>query len=90
MGPSGHVLIIMDLIRSLSKSSLEQLREAIFTKLYLQITYNLCMRQGDKWKAAYSMTSGHYEYLVMPYVLSLAKSIIQSLINDCKTCWGAS
>lgn len=33
-------------------------------------------------KIAFSTTSGHYEYLVMPYGLSSAPSVFQCLIND--------
>lgn len=65
-------------------SALEQLRSAtLFTKLDLCSAYNLvCIREGDGWKTAFSTTSGHYEYLVMPYGLANSPSVFQNLINN--------
>jgi hypothetical protein len=52
-------------------TAVESLHGARFyTKLDLSSTYYLqCIRAGDEWKTAFSTTSGHYEYLVMPYGL---------------------
>ncbi len=65
-------------------SALEQLRSAqFFTKLDLRCAYNLIrIREGDEWKTAFSTTSGHYEYRVMPFGLVNSPSVFQSFIND--------
>ncbi len=65
-------------------AALEQLRMAkYFTKLDLRNAYNLIrIREGDEWKTAFSTTSGHYEYLVMPYGLVNSASVFQAFVND--------
>ncbi|KAI2651010.1 Retrotransposon-derived protein PEG10 [Labeo rohita] len=65
-------------------SALEQLRSArIFTKLDLRSAYNLIrIRAGDEWKTAFSTTSGHYEYRVMPFGLANSPSYFQAFINE--------
>ena len=65
-------------------SALEQLRGArCFTKLDLRSAYNLVrIREGDEWKTAFSTTTGHYEYLVLPYGLANAPSVFQSFVDE--------
>ena len=55
---------------------------SFFTKLDLRSAYNLVrIREGDEWKTAFSTTSGHYEYLVMPYGLMNATLVFQSFVD---------
>uniref|UniRef100_A0A4W5LR80 ribonuclease H n=1 Tax=Hucho hucho TaxID=62062 RepID=A0A4W5LR80_9TELE len=64
-------------------SAIESIHGArFFTKLDLRSAYNLVhIREGDEWKTAFSTTSGHYEYLVMPYGLKNAPSVFQSFVD---------
>ncbi|KAI2655269.1 Transposon Tf2-6 polyprotein [Labeo rohita] len=64
--------------------ALEQLRSAkYYTKLDLRSAYNLIrIREGDEWKTAFSTTSGHYEYLVMPFGLANSPSYFQAFVNE--------
>ncbi|KAL0172764.1 hypothetical protein M9458_033075, partial [Cirrhinus mrigala] len=65
-------------------AALEELRGArIFTKLDLWSAYNLIrIRKGDEWKTAFVTPTGHYEYLVMPYGLSISPSVFQTFMNE--------
>ncbi|KAI2645188.1 Transposon Tf2-11 polyprotein [Labeo rohita] len=64
--------------------ALEELCGAqVFTKLDLRSAYNLVrIRAGDEWKTAFVTPTGHYEYRVMPYGLSISPSVFQTFMNE--------
>ncbi|KAL0153076.1 hypothetical protein M9458_051675 [Cirrhinus mrigala] len=68
----------------LVSAALEELRGAqFFTKLDLWNAYNLVrIRVGDEWKTAFVTPTGHYEYRVMPYGLSISPSVFQTFMNE--------
>lgn len=52
-------------------------------KLDLRSAYNLIrIKDGDEWKAAFSTSTGHYDYLVMRFRLANSSSVFQTFIND--------
>lgn len=67
----------------LINSVFETLQEAaVFTKLDLRNAYHLVrIREGDEWKTAFNTPLGHFEYLVMPFSLTNAPAVFQTLVN---------
>ncbi|KAL0152234.1 hypothetical protein M9458_051957, partial [Cirrhinus mrigala] len=65
-------------------AALEELRGSqVFTKLDLRSAYNLVrILEGDEWKTAFVTPTGHCEYLVMPYGLSISPSVFQTFMNE--------
>ncbi|KAL0187600.1 hypothetical protein M9458_014699 [Cirrhinus mrigala] len=50
---------------------------------HLRSAYNLVrVRAGDEWKTAFVTPTGHYEYQVMPYGLSISPSVFQTFMNE--------
>ncbi|KAL0148604.1 hypothetical protein M9458_056151 [Cirrhinus mrigala] len=65
-------------------ATLKELRGSqVFTKLDLRSAYNLVrIREGNEWKTAFVTPTGHYEYLVIPYGLSISPSVFQTFMNE--------
>ncbi|KAI2657358.1 Transposon Ty3-I Gag-Pol polyprotein [Labeo rohita] len=65
-------------------AALEQLCSArFFTKLDLRNAYSLIrIWEGDEWKTAFSTTTGHYEYSIMPFGLVNSPCVFQTFVND--------
>ncbi|KAI2643052.1 Transposon Tf2-11 polyprotein [Labeo rohita] len=65
-------------------AALKELHGAqVFTKRDLRSESNLIrIRAGDEWKTAFVTPTGHYEYRVMPYGLSISPSVFQTFMNE--------
>ena len=68
---------------SLIGEFLDQLRQAKrFTQLDLIGTYHqMRIKEGNKWKTAFRIRYGHFEYQVIPFGLSNAPASFQGYIN---------
>jgi hypothetical protein len=54
-----------------------------FTKLDVQWGYNnVCIQEGDKWKAAFHMNRGLFEPLVMYFGLTNSLATFQTMMNE--------
>ena len=66
----------MDLIDSIRKKK-------IFTKMDLCWEYNnVRIKEGDEWKAAFSMPEGSFEPMVMFFRLTNSPAMFQAIMND--------
>lgn len=56
---------------------------SVFAKLDLRNAYHLVrIREGDQWKTAFNIPTGHYEHLVMPFSSTSAPAVFQNLVNN--------
>ena len=70
------LLLISDLIDSIGKKKM-------FTKMDLQWGYNnVRIKEGDKWKAVFSMPEGSFEPTVMFFGLTNSSAMFQTMMND--------
>ena len=68
--------LISDLIDSIEKKK-------VFTKMDLRWGYNnVRIKEGDKWKAAFSMPEGSFEPTVMFFGLTNSPATFQAMMND--------
>jgi len=68
--------LISDLIDSIGKRK-------VFTKMDLRWGYNnVRIKEGDEWKAAFSMPEGSFEPTVMFFGLTNSPAIFQAMMND--------
>jgi len=66
----------LDLIDSIGKKK-------VFTKMDLHWRYNnVRIKEGDEWKAAFSMPEGSFEPTVMFFGLTNSPATFQAMIND--------
>ena len=68
--------LILDLIDSIGKKK-------VFTKIDLQWGYtNVRIKEGDEWKAAFSMPEGSFEPTVMFFGLTNSPATFQAMMNN--------
>jgi hypothetical protein len=53
-----------------------------FTKLDVRWGYNIHIREGDDWKAAFHMNRGLFEPLVMYFGLTNSPATFQTMMNE--------
>ena len=55
----------------------------VFTKMDLQWGYNnVCIKEGDKWKAAFTTHAGSFESVVMFFGMTNSPTIFQVMMNE--------
>ena len=50
--------------------------------VFSKLDHLVRIREGDEWKTVFNTPLGHFEYLVMPFRLTNAPAVFQSLVND--------
>lgn len=68
----------------LISQAFEPLHDArVFSRLDLRNAYNLVqIRKGDECQTTFNTPLGHFEYLVMLFVLTIAPTVFQAMVND--------
>ena len=70
------LLLISDLMDSIGKKK-------VFTKMDLRWEYNnVRIKEGNEWKAAFSMPEGSFEPMVVFFGLTSSPATFQAMIND--------
>ena len=70
------LLLITDILDGVRKRK-------VFTKLDLRWGYNnIRIKEGDEWKAAFTMHIGAYEPIVMYFGLTNSPATFQTMMND--------
>ena len=79
-----HITVKNHYLLPLISSAFELLQGAtLFSKLDLWKAYQLVqIWEGDEWKTTFNTASGHYEYLVTPFGLTITPAVFQALVND--------
>uniref|UniRef100_A0A8C6LTX7 ribonuclease H n=1 Tax=Nothobranchius furzeri TaxID=105023 RepID=A0A8C6LTX7_NOTFU len=67
----------------LLSSTFEPVQDAsIFSRLYLRNAYHLVkIREGDEWKTVFKTPLGHFEYLVMPFGLTVLGDFLNRFVT---------
>src|SRR5882724_4619499 len=69
--------LIPDILNKVSKA-----KAKYFMKLKVCWGYNMCIKEGDEWKAACQMNQGLFEPLVMFFGLTNSPATFQMMMND--------
>ena len=70
------LLLISDILENMETKK-------VFTKINLQWGYNnVRIKEGDKWKAAFTILEGSFEPMVMLFGLTNSPAMFQAIMNE--------
>ena len=70
------LLLILDILENMETKKM-------FTKINLQWGYNnVRIKEGDKWKAAFTILEGSFEPMVMLFGLTNSPAMFQAIMNE--------